>query len=519
MWILNWSVRISFFFELCYYISGEIMRKILTLVIDGIGESANIEGNALKAAHMPNYQNILENNPHSLLEASGEAVGMREGTPGNAEIGYKTLAAGQIIRQRSSFMNEFVDIDSLATNPSLKEALEQAKKKRSTIHVIGLMSDGGRSSNIKDTVKIIEFLKKRDVKVVIDVIADGKDVEAKSLLDYIAILEKTDVPIATICGRYYAMDDENKWDRTKIYYDLIRNGVGLKIKEIPLALKNCYMRDITDEFLPPIIVEDGRQLKNNDVIIWTNYETESSKEILLALTNPDEVSEFETVAVNNLKVLMMYTADPKIKATALIEEEDDMANSLGVYLGKLQVTQARVALEASYDYVTYYFNGETEDKIPKCNNYLVEVPKIETDRQSELGAAALTKQVIRCMEKDTDFILASIDIVDEAGHNGDYEEAVKRLEFVDECLGRIMESAAMNFYTVVITSTHGNIEEMYREENKTATTNTVNRVPFIITDPKLDLKDGSLKDVAPTLLTYMDISIPDSMKKSKILIK
>lgn len=495
------------------------MKKILTLVIDGFGESELEEGNAIKKANMPTYKKLLEDYPHSLLEASGESVGMREGVPGNAEIGYKTLAAGQIIRQRSAFMNAFVDIDSLATNQSLKEAVEQAKKRRSTIHIMGLMSDGGISSNIKDTIKIIEYLKRYDVKMVIDFIADGRDVEAKSALEYIELLEQTEVPIATICGRYYAMDEEGKWDRTKIYYDLIRNGVGLKIKEIPLALKNCYMRDITDEVLPPMIVEEGRQLKNNDIVIWTNYESESSKEILIAISNPNEVHEFETVPINNLKVLVMYTADPKIKATALINEEDGMDNSLGKYLGKLQVTQARIALSSSYDYVTYQFNGETDEKIPKCNNYLVDIPKIDTDRKSELGAAALTKQVIRCMEKDIEFILASIDIADESGHNGDYEETIKRLEFIDECLARIVESASMNFYTIIITSTHGNVEAMMREENKTSTVNTMNRVPFIMTDSKVELRDGSLCDVAPTILSYMDISIPDNMKKSKVLIK
>ena len=503
---------------MCYYIIGEIMKKILTLVIDGLGLTEKVEGNAIAHAKMENYKNLYENYPHAYLEASGESIGMIEGQPGNAEVGYKTIASGKAFKQRSSFMKEFVDKDSLATNTKLKETLEYAKKKKSTIHIIGLMSDAGISSNIEDAIKIIEFLKTQDVKMVIDFIADGHDVEGKSALSYIEKLEKTEIPIATICGRYYAMDASEKWDRTKIYYDLVRNGVGLRVKEIPLALKNCYMRDITDEFLPPIIVQEGKQLKNGDVIIWTNYDAESSKQILVALSNPNLIDEFPTVAVENLKLLMMYPIDDQVKATVLIDEEDDDSNSLGRYFGKLELTQARIALKESYDYVTYYFNGESEDKIPKCTNYLVEVPKIETDRPKELALAALTKQIIKCMEKDTDFILAGIGSADEIAHDGDFEGTIRILEFIDDCLGRILESASLNFYTVIVTSSHGNVEDMFTQENKTSTVNTTNKVPFIINDEKLGLSNGTLTDIAPTILSYMDISIPEAMN-GKVLIK
>lgn len=494
------------------------MKKILTLVLDGLGLSEKEEGNAIAMADMPNYKGMLKDFPNVELEASGPGVGMRENQPGNAEVGYKTIACGRVLRQRSSFMSEFVDKDSLATNKNLKAAVEYAKKKKSTIHIMGLMSDAGLSSNIEDTIKIIEYLKTQDVKMVIDFIADGKDVEDKSALYYVEKLEETEVPIATICGRYYAMDDGEKWDRTKIYYDLIRNGVGLKVKEIPLALKNCYMRNITDEFLPPIIVKENKQLQNNDVVICTNYEVESAKQILIALTNASEIDEFDTVTVENLKLLMMYAGDEKIKGTALIDEESDIANSLGKYFGRLGISQARVALESGFDHVTYYFNGEDDEKIPKCANYLVDVPKIETDRPRELALAALTKQIIKCMDRDTEFILAGIDTADEIGHTGNLEETVQILEFIDECLGKILESASLNFYTVIVTSTHGNVEEMLIDENKASTVNTCDKVPFIVNDPKLSLTNGKLTDVAPTILSLMDISIPETMN-GKILIK
>lgn len=503
--------------NLWYYICGEIMRKILTLVVDGIGLSDEEEGNALLVANMPNYRKLMEEYPRAELDASGESVGLREGQAGNAAVGYKTISAGKILRQRSSFVNEFVDRDSLATNGALRSAIEQARKHKSTIHVMGLMSDAGINSNIKDTISIIEYLKTQDVKMVVDFIADGKDTEAKSALKYIEEIEALEVPIATVCGRYYAMDEEEKWDRIKIYYDLIRNGVGLKVKEIPLALKNCYIRNITDEFLPPMIVEQNRNLKNHDVIIWTNFKAEGSKEILMALSNPNEMEEFEAVGVDNLKLLIMYPVDPKIDATVLINEEDDLSNNLGKYFGKLGMTQARISLPSAERLVTYHFNGESEDKIPKCNVYQVDVPEIDNVNPSELALVGITKQILKSMEKDTDFILASIDTIDVVGHTGDFEATVKTLEFFDECLGKILEGASLNFYTIFLTSVHGNVEKM-KDENGVITTHTTNKVPLIITDNKLTLKNGTLSDFAPTLLKYMDIGIPESMKESKVLI-
>lgn len=494
------------------------MKKILTLVVDGVGINDEAAGNAMLLANMPNYRNLIENYPNTVLEAAGEAVGLRRDQSGNGEVGYKTLGAGQVLRQRSSFMNEFVDVDSLATNPGLKSAVEQAKKYKSVIHVMGLMSDVGLVSNINDTLKIIEYLKGQNVKIVVDFIADGKDTEPKSALKYIEMIQALDVPIVSICGRYYALDEEEKWDRIKIYYDLVRNGVGLKIKDISLALKNCYLRNITDEFLPPILVEPNKYLKNNDVIVWTNYSKEDSREILIALSNPDEIKDFEAVGIDNLSLLMMYQVDAKVEGTALISEEDDRFNNLTKYFNKLGLTQSRVAIPTSFENVTTNFNGGSMEKVTRCICYNVESPAADVGTEEELEMVGFTKQVIKCMEKDTDFILAGIDTIDKVGHSGSIEKTIKTLEFFDECLGRILDSAALNFYTVFIVSPHGNVEEMQSSTGEALTLNTTSKVPLIITDPKIKLKSGSLADFAPTLLKYMDISIPESMKDSKVLI-
>lgn len=491
------------------------MKKILMLSLDGIGITEEEKGNALKSANMPNFNSLIEKYPHSELVASGPMVGLPEGQAGNAIVGYSTIASGKILKQRSSFVHDFIDEDTLATNTELKSAIEHVQKNNSTFHVMGLMSSGGKCSNIDDVVKILEFLKKQDIKLGVDFIADGKDVETKSALKYIEQIESTGVPIISFCGRYYAMDEEGKWDRTKIYYDLVRSGIGLKVKELRLALKNCYIRNITDEYIPPILVEPDHNIKDNDVLFWVNFQEDGAIPILTALTNPDEVSEIPTKKLNNIKVLMMYPVDPKINATVLINEEEDVSNNLGLYLSKLDITQARIAAKDNYDFVTYYFNGESNDKLPKCSNYLVETKEKELDYES----VGITKQIIRCMEKDMDFIIASFNAIEASGSSGKFNETVKSLEIIDECLGKIIESAELNFYTVVILSCFGSVESMIDEDEKAVTTHTTNKVPFIITDSKIKLADGALCDVAPTLLSYMDIGIPESMKESNVLIK
>ena len=494
------------------------MKKILTLIIDGIGFNDGDEGNAFKAAKTETFDKVFNEYPFAKLEASGEAIGLSENQPGNSTIGYETITSGQKLRQKSSYATDFTDIDSLATNTPIKNMIEHIKEKDSTLHIMGLMSDGGVNSNIKDTINVINFLKTQNIKMVVDFISDGKDVETKSALKYIKEIEETGVPIATVCGRYYAMDSEEKWDRTKIYYDLVRDGNGLKVEEIEIALRNCYMRNITDEYLPPIILKENTHLRDDDAILWMNYEGEKSKQILLALTNAPKVTEFTAKNIYNLRTLLLYPVDSSVDGIVLIHEEEDLSDNIGSYISKLDLSQARIADEEYFDYVTYYFNGKSNKKIPKCTNFQISVPKTEENREAKI-LEETTKQIIKCMEKDTDFIVASLNEIDKSGHTGDFEKTKEMVEFTDACLNKIMASAEMNFYKVVILSTHGNSEEMSYEENKPKRINTTNRVPFLITDKNIRLDNGTLINVAPTLLTYMDLAVPESMKHAKILIR
>ena len=353
------------------------MKKILTLVLDGFGLNDEDFGNAIKQAKTPTLDKIFEEYPSSSLFASGKYLGLPDDMPGNKSVGYESIALGRVLKQRSTFAKEFTTTDSLETNPSIRDAISHVKKHKSTFHLIGLMSDGLINSNIKDTIRIAKFLESKDIDVVVDFISDGVDVPRKSAIKYVEMLEEKDIKIASLCGRYYAMDNNKRYDRTKIYYDLIRNGIGLKVKELKLAIKNCYIRDILDQHLPPILVMPDKNIKDNDAILWMNYEGDNSYQTLVSLINPEEIKEFSTRKLTSIKPLLLYPVDSKIDATVLIVEESDPSNSLGLYLGSLGLTQARIADEANYDFVTFYFNGKVTKKILKCNTLIIDLQKKE----------------------------------------------------------------------------------------------------------------------------------------------
>lgn len=494
------------------------MKKILTLVVDGLGLSDTEKGNAVKNAHTPTLDKLFKEYPSCTLEASGPALGLNEGAPGNNIVGYETLTFGKKLKQRSLYAKEFMDIDNLSTNSEIKNMVEHIRKNKSVLHIMGIMSDGEINSNIEDTLNLIEFLKNQNIKYVVDFICDGRDVETKSALKYIKMISDTGTIISTICGRYYALDDQGKFDRTKIYYDLVKKGTGLKVKEIDIALKNCYIRNITDEFIPPILLNEGYAIKENDGILWMNYESEPSKQILQALTNPKTTDYIQEEKTKNLKTLLLYPVDPTIDGIVLINEDENLTDNLGTYFSDLDLSQARIADQEYSDYVTYYFNGKSNKKLPKCTNYIINFPK-DTEELDKVKTIAITKQIIRCMEKDVDFILASLSSVDELAHTGNYEKTKDMVEFVDNCIKDIVESAEMNFYKIILLSTHGNAEQMLDNHDNHVTINTCNKVPFVITDNNLKLSSGSLVNIAPTILSYMDIGIPDSMKESGNLIK
>jgi len=499
------------------------MKKVLLIILDGFGIRNETKGNAIKNADMPTFNKLWEEYPHSLLEASGRAVGLTKGQMGNSEIGHLSIGAGRLVKQNITQIDDMFNNNELKDNATYKEMVDYARVNNKPIHLMALISDGGIHSHIKFVLNMIDKLYEDKVKeVYVHAITDGRDTDIHSSYKYIKQVEDKLVQynlghVVDVCGRYYAMDRDKKWDRTKLYSDMVSIGKGVNINNIEEAIKICYKKDITDEFLPPLLLDEKHIIRDKDVLLWFNFRPDRAKQILEVLTNPD-FKEYKTMPLPNLKVYTIYKIEEAINSKNLIDHID-VINPFGEYISNLKLTQARIAETEKYAHVTYFFDGGRELQLPLCDRFLIPSPKVATyDLKPEMSSVGITKQVIRCLNDNYDFILVNFANPDMVGHTGNYEATIKALEAVDNSLSTIMEYAEENFYTVVITGDHGNADYMYDDNNNVITTHSINPVPFIITDKKLKLKDGAITSIAPTILKYMDIKIPEEMKDSEILI-
>ena len=498
------------------------MKKICMVILDGFGYSDNKLGNAVMMAPPTNFLNLWKKYPHSLLEASEEAVGLPKGQFGNSEVGHMTIGAGYKILQSNELINSFLDGD-YHQNEVFEELLNKAREENKRIHLIGLTSDGGVHGNIEHTLKLLDIFAKEGIKdVYVHVISDGRDTDIHSLYSYISMLEEKMNTlhvgkIASICGRYYAMDRDKNFERTKKYYDLIVNGEGILAENIPKAIQTCYTKDITDEFIPPLKTTSYQKIEEDDIVLWTNYRIDRAKQIMSALaSNNFQDFEIKDVKFNAYSLLPI---DSKIKAKNILERAK-IEMPLGVYLSKLGLTQARVAETEKYAHVTYFFDGESNASLEGCQKFLIPSPKVATyDLKPEMSAIDVTKKVVNCMDKDYDFILVNYANPDMVGHTGNLEATIKACVTVDLCLKLLAEKAQENFYTLVVLADHGNADKMLDEQGNPVTTHTTSLVPFIITDEKVKLEEkGALPNVAPTVLDYMQIALPKEMKETKSLL-
>lgn len=498
------------------------MKKILTVIFDGFGYREEIHGNAIKQAMMPNYNKFWEQYPHTLLNASEQSVGLKEGQFGNSEVGHMTIGAGKVLRQKQLIASEELDNPLFVQNEYFSELVTSALEENKKVHIMGLLSDGGVHAHIEHFLKIFEHLANQGVKnIYFHAITDGRDTDVHSALKYVNILqEKINElncgSIASICGRYYAMDRDNRFDRIKLYYDLVTTGKGANPIDLNRAIDICYQKNATDEFLPPILLDKNGLIGNKDILIWMNYRTDRAKQILTTLTNP-EFDKFEN-PVNNVDLYTLFEMDKNIKEKIFFKEEHT-DNPLGIYLSKLGLTQARIAETEKYNHVTKFFDCEYTGSIKNCDKFLIPSPKVATyDMKPEMSAIEVTKKAISCLEKDYDFILMNFANSDMVGHTGNMNATIKALEVMDTCFGQLLDAAENNFYTVILLADHGNSDIMIDDNDNIVTTHTINKIPFIISDKKVKLKeDGSLSNVAPTILKYMDIALPEEMKETKDL--
>ena len=497
------------------------MRKILTVVLDGFGYREEEYGNAIKMADTKNFDRLWETFPHTTLFASEEYVGLNEGEFGNSEIGHMTIGAGRRIMQHGPRITEFlknINKDNLLFAEFLKDAQEK------TVHIIGLYSDGKVHSNLEHFLSIYQILKENNAKKVnFHLITDGRDTKVNAAINFIKDLEETikDDPItdiASICGRYYAMDRDTNYDRTKIYYDLLTKGIGIKAKSATDGILGLYKKNQTDEFLYPLIINPNETIKDGDIILWMNFRSDRGKQIIRTFTDHN-FEEFPIYTYQDLKVYSFFPLDKDIKTLNFLEDIH-VTNPLGIYLSSLGLTQARIAETEKYAHVTYFFDGMYNGKIDKCEKILIPSPKVETyDLKPEMSAIEVTKKAIHAMEKDTDFIFMNLANPDMVGHTGNLEATIKAVTTVDVCLERLYEVAKDNFYTMIILADHGNADIMLDEFGNPVTTHTTSKVPFIITDTNVSLKkSGSLVNVAPTILEYMDIALPEEMANTPSLL-
>lgn len=500
------------------------MKKVIMVILDGFGLNDLENGNAIKSADMKTFNSLYEEYPHSVLQASGDYVGLPDDQFGNSEVGHLTIGAGRKIKQDLIKTSELFGSTLIEQNEQVLHLINHVNENNSTLHLCGLVSDGGVHSDIKYMKNLLTHLKNMGVKKIkFHAITDGRDTNVDTSVKYLSdledILKELNLgKISTVCGRYYAMDRDNKWERTKVYTDLLLKNIGVKVKSFKSGIEACYKKGITDEFLPPLMIDDDPSIKNHDSFMWLNFRGDRGRQLLSALKNND-FKEYKIKRPEDLDILTVAN----IPGVDLSEDEylikDEEIYSLGVYLSDLGLRQARIAETEKFAHVTYFFNGGGKVKVKGCDNFLIPSKKVKTyDLTPNMSALEVTGQVLKCLEKDYDFILVNFANPDMLGHTGVIDATVNGLKTIDECLAKIVEAVDNNFYKLIITADHGNCDEMIRKDGSISTTHSIYPVPFILRDKHVTLKHkGDLTEIAPTILKYMDIAIPASMKDTKTL--
>lgn len=498
------------------------MKKILLCIMDGVGLSKDKKYNALYTARTPNIDRLWKTYPHSTLEASSTFVGLPRGQMGNSEVGHTNIGAGRVVYQSLELINSKIKDKSFYTNEELLEVINHTKKNNSNIHLIGLLSDGGVHSHINHLYALLDMLKNNNVSnVYIHIFTDGRDVSPTSGIKYIEALEKKIKTlgigkIASIGGRYYGMDRDNRFDRVEEAYKAM--VIGTPSGEVKKVWYDSQNNGITDEFIKPTTCDSNGLIKDNDGIIFFNFRPDRLRELASIFTN-DDYECFKRDKINNLKVVtMMKVTDTVLCPMAFKSQVLD--NTLGEYISSKGLTQLRIAETEKYAHVTYFINGGTDKVFPLEKRILVPSPKVATyDLEPEMSANMITASLVKEITSNgEDLIILNFANGDMVGHTGDFEASVKAVETVDTCIGKILDNISLDEYTVIVTADHGNCEVMRNKDGSINTSHTTNKVPFIVTDKRLKLVNGSLCDIAPTILFLMGLDIPKEMT-GNILIK
>lgn len=497
-------------------------KKLVLLILDGWGYGKKDNSDAAYAANTPFFDSLLANYPNSKLEASGEAVGLPAGQMGNSEVGHMNLGAGRVVYQELGRINNSITEKYLNTNETLLKAFAYAKQNNKPVHLIGLVSDGGVHAHISHLKALCDIAKENNLKdVFIHAFLDGRDTDPNGGLAYIAALDEhlasSAGKIASLVGRYYAMDRDNRWERVKLAYDVMVNGIGEKFGSPELAIQHSYSQGITDEFVKPIVITDGQgnptaTIKEGDVVICFNYRTDRGREITQALCQKDFPEQ--GMCKLPLYYVTMTTYDESFENVNVIFTKDDLNNTLGEVLEANNKNQIRIAETEKYPHVTFFFSGGREKEFINEKRILVPSPKVATyDLQPEMSAAGITEAIVKELEsKWSDFVCLNFANPDMVGHTGVFEAVVKAVETVDNCARKVVETGIANGYSFIILADHGNAEFMLNADGSVNTAHTTNLVPCILIDKDYKaVADGKLGDIGPTVLKIMGLEAPAIM--------
>ena len=497
------------------------------MILDGWGKSKNPKTSAIDNADTQFIDSLYEKYPNANLKTDGIEVGLPEGQMGNSEVGHLNLGAGRIVYQELSRINMSIEDGSFKSKKVLTDAFEYAERTKKNVHLMGLISSGGVHSHYDHLYELINISEIYNSKVFIHGFTDGRDVDPKSSINDLKNLEKftqdKNCELASIIGRYYSMDRDNRWERTKLAYNLICRGDGQKVSSFIDEIKSSYNNNCTDEFLMPMIKTDSNNnpigvVSEGDVIIYFNFRTDRGRQLTSVMTQSD-FNEFET---NNEKYhfVTMTNYDSSFKGINVVFQNKDLRNTLGEVLEKNNKTQLRIAETEKYPHVTFFFSGGREKPFNFEKRILKDSPKVATyDMKPEMSAFEITEELILEIENKTnDFICLNYANGDMVGHTGSFEAAVKACETIDKCVKKVITSCIKSDYTVLLISDHGNCDMMLNEDGSPNTAHTKNLVPLILINSEYkSISDGILADIAPTILKIMNIEIPSEMTQNPLV--
>ncbi len=496
-----------------------ISKRVMLIIMDGWGLGKIPKSDAKQHANIPFVSSLYSKYPNTTLVACGEEVGLPEGQMGNSEVGHLNLGAGRIVYQELQRINVAVKTGEFAKNKILLNAITYAKQNNKPLHLIGLVSDGGVHSHLNHLKALTTLCVAQNfTNVCIHAFTDGRDTDPKSGLAYLTDLQKhldnTTGKIVSITGRYYAMDRDKRWERVKLAYDGLVNGIGEQSNSIFDSIETSYQNNVTDEFIKPIINTSNYQpIKNDDAVICFNFRTDRCREITDVLTQHDFV-EFGMHKLN-LHYTTLTQYDQTFKNVHVVFENDDLKNTLGEVLEQQGKTQIRIAETEKYPHVSFFFSGGRETPFVGEKRLMIPSPKVATyDLQPEMSAIELTTTIVNEINNNpTDFICLNFANADMVGHTGVWSAVVKAVETVDSCVEKVVTAALANNYTIFLTADHGNSDYMINEDGSPNTAHTLNLVPLFVLDAqwKGTIKQGKLGDIAPTILTMMGLPIPKEM--------